>query len=70
MRTLERTLSCLRMLRAAAPPDTRERTRRAGATPAGGSPEEFKAFMAAVRKKPGEVIDKTGIVLADQVSPG
>ena len=46
-------------------PDTRERIVRTGAVPVGDTPEEFDAFIAAERKRLGEVINKTGIVLAD-----
>ncbi|MBK9608829.1 MAG: tripartite tricarboxylate transporter substrate binding protein [Betaproteobacteria bacterium] len=46
-------------------PDTRERILRTGAVPGGGTPEEFDAFIAAERTRLGEVIAKTGIVLAD-----
>ena len=45
--------------------DVRERIVRAGAVPVGDTPEEFAAFIAAERKRLGEVISKTGIVLAD-----
>lgn len=45
--------------------DTRDRIRRTGAVPVTESPEEFGAFIAAERKRLGEVISKTGIVLAD-----
>ena len=38
---------------------------RTGAVPAGDTPEEFAAFIAAERKRPSELIGKTGIVLAD-----
>ena len=46
-------------------PDTRERILRTGAMPGGGTPEEFDAFIADERKRLGEVIAKTGIVLTD-----
>ncbi|MFN0159792.1 MAG: tripartite tricarboxylate transporter substrate-binding protein [Burkholderiales bacterium] len=46
-------------------PDVRERIARTGAVPVGDTAEEFAAFMAAERKRLGEVISKTGIVLAD-----
>ena len=45
--------------------DVRERIIRTGAAPAGGTPDEFAAFIAAERKRLGDVIGKTGIVLAD-----
>ena len=38
---------------------------RAGAKPAGDTPEEFAVFIAAERKRPGGLIGKTGIVPAD-----
>lgn len=53
------------IVKALALPDTRERILRTGATPVGDNPDEFEAFMAAERKRLGEVINKTGIVLAD-----
>lgn len=46
-------------------PDTRERILRTGAVPGGDTPEEFEAFIAAERKRLGEVISKTGIVLVE-----
>ena len=46
-------------------PDTRERIVRTGAVPVGDTPEEFDAFIVAERKRLGEVINKTGIVLTD-----
>ena len=46
-------------------PDTRERIARTGAVAIGDSPEAFEAFIAAERKRLGDVIAKTGIVLAD-----
>ena len=46
-------------------PDVRERISRTGAVPMSETPEEFEAFSAAERKRLGEVISKTGIVLAD-----
>jgi tripartite-type tricarboxylate transporter receptor subunit TctC len=45
--------------------DTRERIARTGAVAIGDSPEEFEAFIGAERARLGEVIAKTGIVLAD-----
>ena len=45
--------------------DVSERIVRTGAVPVGDKPEEFAAFMAAERKRLGDLIDKTGIVLAD-----
>ena len=46
-------------------PDAREKIVRTGAEPVGDTPEQFDAFMAAERKRLGEVISKTGIVLAE-----
>ena len=46
-------------------PDTRERILRTGAVPVGDTPEEFDAFIAKERTRLGEVIGKTGIVLAE-----
>ena len=46
-------------------PDVRERISRTGAVPMSETPEEFEAFIAAERSRLGEVIGKTGIVLAD-----
>ena len=45
--------------------DVRERIVATGAVPVTESPEQFSAFMATERKRLGEVISKTGIVLAD-----
>ena len=38
---------------------------RTGAAPVGDTTEEFAAIIAAERKRPGEMIGMTGIVLAD-----
>ena len=46
-------------------PDTRERIARTGAVAVGDSAEAFEAFIAAERKRLGDVIARTGIVLAD-----
>ena len=46
-------------------PDVRERISKMGASPVAETPEEFVAFIAAERKRLGDVIIKTGIVLAD-----
>jgi tripartite-type tricarboxylate transporter receptor subunit TctC len=46
-------------------PDVKDRVLKSGAVPAGDSPAAFAAFMARERKRLGEVITKTGIVLAD-----
>ena len=45
--------------------DLRERVLKTGALPAGDGPVAFTAFMARERQRLGEVITKTGIVLAD-----
>lgn len=46
-------------------PDVKERVQATGAVPVGDSPEQFTAFMAKERGRLGEVITKSGIVLAD-----
>ncbi len=46
-------------------PDVRERITRMGAVPVTETPEDFTAFISAERKRLGDVISKTGIVLAD-----
>jgi tripartite-type tricarboxylate transporter receptor subunit TctC len=46
-------------------PDVKERILGMGAVPAGGTPVEFQAYIAGERQRLGEVIAKTGIVLAD-----
>jgi len=46
-------------------PDIRDRVLKTGAVPVGDSPAAFEAFMARERQRLGEVISKTGIVLAD-----
>ena len=45
--------------------DVRERIIATGAVPLTETPEQFSAFMATERKRLGDVISKTGIVLAD-----
>ena len=45
--------------------DTRERIAKTGAVPVGNTPEAFEAFIHAERTRLGEVIAKTGIVLAE-----
>lgn len=45
--------------------DLKERVLGMGAVPAGDTPEQFQAFIASERRRLGEVIAKTGIVLAD-----
>ena len=45
--------------------EVRERIAGTGAVPVGDTPEEFDLFIAAERKRLGDVISKTGIVLAD-----
>ena len=59
------TLLSTEIVKALRIPDVRERIARTGAVPVGDTPEEFAAFIAAERKRLGEVIGKTGIVLAD-----
>jgi tripartite-type tricarboxylate transporter receptor subunit TctC len=46
-------------------PDVRDRVLKTGAVPAGDSPTAFAAFIARERERLGEVITKTGIVLAE-----
>jgi tripartite-type tricarboxylate transporter receptor subunit TctC len=46
-------------------PDVKERVLKTGAVPVGDTPVAFEAFMANERQRLGEVITKTGIVLAD-----
>ena len=46
-------------------PDVREQVLKTGAIPAGDSAAAFEVFMAAERRRLGEVIAKTGIVLAE-----
>lgn len=46
-------------------PDVRDRIIRMGAVPVTETPEEFTAFIGAERKRLGDVISKTGIVLAE-----
>ena len=46
-------------------PDVRERISAMGAVPVTETPEQFTAFIANERKRLGDVIIKTGIVLAD-----
>jgi len=46
-------------------PDVKDRVLKTGAVPAGDSPAAFAAFIARERQRLGEVIAKTGIVLAD-----
>jgi tripartite-type tricarboxylate transporter receptor subunit TctC len=45
--------------------DVKERVLGMGAVPVGDSPAEFQAYIDAERKRLGEVIAKTGIVMAD-----
>ncbi|MBL8381071.1 MAG: tripartite tricarboxylate transporter substrate binding protein [Burkholderiales bacterium] len=59
------TLLNTEIVRALRLPDVRERIARTGAVPVGDTPEEFSAFMAAERARLGNVISRTGIVLAD-----
>jgi len=53
------------VVRAMGEPDLRERVLKTGALPAGDGAAPFAAFMARERQRLGEVITKTGIVLAD-----
>ena len=46
-------------------PDVKDRVRNTGAVPAGDSSSAFEAFIARERQRLGEVITRTGIVLAD-----
>jgi tripartite-type tricarboxylate transporter receptor subunit TctC len=46
-------------------PDVMEGVTRTGAVPAGDTAAAFAAFMASERQRLGDVITKTGIVLAD-----
>ncbi|HEX7219451.1 MAG TPA: tripartite tricarboxylate transporter substrate binding protein [Burkholderiales bacterium] len=46
-------------------PDVKERVLAMGAVPASDTPAQFQAFMANERQRLGDVIAKTGIVLAD-----
>lgn len=46
-------------------PEVKERVLKTGAVPVGDTPAAFEAFMANERQRLGEVITKTGIVLAD-----
>jgi tripartite-type tricarboxylate transporter receptor subunit TctC len=46
-------------------PDMRERISKMGASPVTETPEEFASFITAERKRLGDVIIKTGIVLAE-----
>ena len=46
-------------------PDVHDRVLTTGAVPAGDSSSAFAAYMTRERKRLGEVIAKTGIVLAD-----
>jgi tripartite-type tricarboxylate transporter receptor subunit TctC len=46
-------------------PDVKDRVLKSGAVPAGDLPAAFQAFIARERQRLGEVIARTGIVLAD-----
>ena len=46
-------------------PDVKERVLKTGAVPVGDSPAAFEAYMTRERQRLGDVITKTGIVLAD-----
>jgi tripartite-type tricarboxylate transporter receptor subunit TctC len=51
--------------KAMALPDVKERVLKTGAVPVGDEAAAFQAFMARERQRLGDVITKTGIVLAD-----
>ena len=53
------------IVKAMAVPEMRDRVLKTGAVPAGDTPAAFEAFIARERQRLGEVIGKTGIVLAD-----
>ena len=53
------------IIKAISQPDTRDRISKLGAVPFTETPGEFAAAIAADRKRLGDVITKTGIVLAD-----
>jgi tripartite-type tricarboxylate transporter receptor subunit TctC len=53
------------IVRALRSPDVMEGVTRTGAIPAGDTAAAFAAFMASERQRLGDVITKTGIVLAD-----
>jgi len=53
------------IIKAMKQPELRERVLKTGAIPAGDTTSEFEAFMVRERKRLGEVISKSGIVLAD-----
>jgi tripartite-type tricarboxylate transporter receptor subunit TctC len=46
-------------------PDLKERVLKTGAVPVGDRPAEFEAFMANERRRLGEVITRSGIVLTE-----
>ncbi len=46
-------------------PDVKERVMKMGAIPANDQPAEFGAYMADERRRLGEVITKSGIVMTD-----
>ncbi len=46
-------------------PDVKERVLKTGAVPVGDQPAAFEAFMANERKRLGDVITRSGIVLAE-----
>jgi tripartite-type tricarboxylate transporter receptor subunit TctC len=46
-------------------PDVKERVLKTGAVPVGDRPEAFEAFMANERKRLGDVITRSGIVLTE-----
>ena len=53
------------IIRAMSLEDVKERVLKTGAVPIGDTPAAFEAFMSNERQRLGEVISKTGIVLAD-----
>ncbi|MCC7219055.1 MAG: tripartite tricarboxylate transporter substrate binding protein [Burkholderiales bacterium] len=52
-------------VKAMATPQVKDKVLKTGAVPAGDSPAEFEAFMAAERARLGNVIKQSGIVLKD-----
>jgi tripartite-type tricarboxylate transporter receptor subunit TctC len=53
------------VMKAMAQTDMKDRVLKTGASPAGDGPAAFEAFMARERQRLGDVIRKSGIVLAD-----
>ena len=52
-------------VKALASPDVKDKVLKTGAVPAGDSPAAFEAFMTAERRRMGDVIKRSGIVLKD-----